>query len=136
MPGTALGYVVEVEPGVRIYHWGDSAIFPGLAMIGQFYEPTVALLGCALPTAIMSQVPGPAEILEGAMSPREAAVAAELLSVKTVIASHYLEASSPDVLDFLSLVGEADSTGSRVALAPEPGQVVVIDGERAWIEAE
>ncbi len=134
VPGTALGFIVEVEPGVRIYHWGDSAIFPGMAMIGELYEPTVAILGCALPTALMSQVPGPAEILAGAMAPRHAAMAAELLSTRTVIASHYLEASDPDVVEFLSAVGEADSTGDRVVLAPEPGQVVVVDGDRAWVE--
>lgn len=136
VPGTALGYVVDVEPGVRIYHWGDSAFFPGIATIGEFYSPTVAILGCALPNALMAQVPGPAEILTGAMAPRDAALAAELLGAQTVIASHYIEASNPDVGECLEAVGELDSTGSRVALAPEPGQVVVIDGERAWIEAE
>lgn len=132
--GAALGFVVEPEPGVRIYHWGDSAIFPGMAMIGQFYRPTVAILGCALPVAMLSQIPGPGEFLSGAMSPREAAVAAEMLSVETVIGSHYIEASNPDVGEFLSAAVEEDSTGLRTVLAPEPGQVVVIDGDHIWIE--
>jgi len=134
--GAALGFVVEPEPGVRIYHWGDSAIFPGMEMIGRFHEPTVAIIGCALPIAMLPQIPGPGEFLTGAMPPREAAVAAEMLSAGTVIASHYIEASNPSVAEFLSALGETDSTGSRVALAPEPGQVIVIEGERAWIEAE
>lgn len=136
VPGVPLGFVVEVEPGVRIYHWGDSAIFPGLGMIGELYRPTVALLGCAQPEALLSQVPGPAEILTGEMSPREAAMAAELLNVPITVATHYLTASNPDVVEFMTAVREHDSTGTRIALAPDPGQVVVIDGDRAWVEEE
>lgn len=136
VPGVPLGFVVEVEPGVRIYHWGDSAIFPGLSMIGDLYAPTVAIIGCAQPRALLSQVPGPAEILTGEMSPHEAALAAELLSAKIVIASHYLETTDPDVVDFLSDVATVDTTGCRVALAPELGQVISVNGDRAWLEDE
>lgn len=63
-------------------------------------------------------------------------MAEELLGAKTVLASHHIEATNPDVGDFLAAVGKLDSTGSRVALAPEPGQEVVIDDHRVWVEDE
>ncbi len=44
--GVPLGFIVETEPGVRIYHYGDTAIFGDLRLIGELYAPTVGLLGC------------------------------------------------------------------------------------------
>ncbi len=45
--GVPLSFIVETEPGVRIYHFGDTTIFPGLQLIGELYRPTVGLLGIA-----------------------------------------------------------------------------------------
>jgi L-ascorbate metabolism protein UlaG (beta-lactamase superfamily) len=126
--GVPLGFVVETEPGVSIYHYGDTAIFGDLRLIGELYRPTVGLLGCAQPRALADATPGPGRIVTGEMSPSEAALAAEMLGVGVAIACHYLETSDPDVVEFLTLVPRYDTTGERRALALEPGQALDVDG--------
>ena len=46
--GNPMAFIVETEPGVRIYHYGDTCIFD-MRLIGELYRPTVGLLGCTLP---------------------------------------------------------------------------------------
>jgi len=125
--GVPLGFIVETEPGVRIYHYGDTAIFGDLRLIGELYAPTVGLLGCSQPRALADATPGPGRLLTGEMSPSEAALAAEMLGVRLAVACHYLETSDPDVAEFLRLVPDHDTTGARVALALQPGQALVVD---------
>lgn len=136
--GVPMGFVVETEPDVRIYHYGDTAIFSDLRLIGQLYQPTIGLLGCSQPQLLLKQVPGPGEFLTGEMSPREAALAAEFLGVKYALASHYLkledEQESRDVQAFLSAVHELDSTGQREAIALHVGETFVVDGATHRIE--
>jgi len=126
--GVPLGFIVETEPGVRIYHYGDTAIFGDLRLIGELYAPTIGLLGCAQPRALADAVPGPGRIVTGEMSPREAALAAELLRVDLAVACHYLDTGDPDVGAFLALVPELDTTGKRLAMALEPGECLVVEG--------
>jgi L-ascorbate metabolism protein UlaG (beta-lactamase superfamily) len=132
--GVPMGFIIETEPDVRIYHYGDTAIFSDLRLIGELYQPTVGLLGCSQPRALADAVPGPGRIVTGEMSPREAALAAEYLGVRLAVACHYLEADTPDVHEFVALARRYDSTGSRVVVAPEPGETVVIDGATYRIE--
>jgi len=132
--GVPMGFVVETEPDVRIYHYGDTAIFGDLRLIGELYNPTVGLLGCSQPRALADGVPGPGRIVTGEMSPREAALAAAYLGVTLAVACHYLEATTPDVAEFMALVREYDTTGTRAVVAPEPGDVVVIDGATHFVE--
>ena len=126
--GVPLGFIVETEPGVCIYHYGDTAIFGDLRLIGELYAPTIGLLGCAQPRALADATPGPGRVVTGEMSPREAALAAEMLGVKLAVACHYLETTDPDVGAFLGLVRDYDTTGKRIGLALEPGQTLVVDG--------
>ena len=57
--GNPLAFIVETEPGVRIYHYGDTCIFD-MRLIGELYRPTVGLLGCTLPQrAARTWSPGP-----------------------------------------------------------------------------
>jgi L-ascorbate metabolism protein UlaG (beta-lactamase superfamily) len=124
--GTPMGFVVSLEENCRIYHFGDTAIFGDLRLIGELYRPTVGLLGCTQPWSLV--VPGPGQVVTGEMSPREAAMAAEFLSVDLAIASHYEDPDHPQVLEFLAEVGKQDTTGHRQPLAMVPGQVIDIDG--------
>jgi len=133
--GVPLGFIVETEPGVRIYHYGDTAIFSDLRLIGELYQPTVGLLGCSQPRALADSVPGPGRIVTGEMSPREAALAAEYLGVTLAVACHYLTAATPDVDEFMALARAYDTTGARAVVAPEPGDVVVIDGATHRVES-
>ena len=42
--GAAVGYVVELENGFKIYHSGDTAVFGDMALINKFYSPDLALV--------------------------------------------------------------------------------------------
>lgn len=72
--GEAVGYVVELENGFRVYHAGDTAVFGDMRIIGELYRPDLALL----PIGDLFT-----------MSPREAAYAIRLLGVRHVIPMHW-----------------------------------------------
>ena len=76
--GNPIAFIVETEPGVRIYHYGDTCIFD-MRLIGELYRPTVGLLGCTLPKELSHRIPGPATFLTGEMDADEAARTAEML---------------------------------------------------------
>jgi len=118
--GNPLAFIVETEPGVRIYHYGDTCVFD-MRLIGELYEPTVGLLGCTVPHELAHRVPGPGRFLSGEMDADEAARVAEMLGVEVAVACHYLEADS-EVERFLELVPSYDTTGRRRALAPRVGE--------------
>jgi L-ascorbate metabolism protein UlaG (beta-lactamase superfamily) len=130
--GVPMGFIVETEPDVRIYHYGDTAIFDGLRLLGQLYRPTVGLLGCTQSQLLLGMVEGAGEVLTGEMTPKEAALAAELLGVRLAVASHYLDLDNPiearDVADFLATVKEFDMSGTREAIALKVGETLVLNG--------
>lgn len=132
LTGTPLAFIVETEPGVSIYHYGDTAIFD-MKLIGELYRPTVGLLGCTQPRELLAAVPGPGEYLTGELTPDEAARVAEMLNLDVAIACHYLT-HNEEVDDFLRLVAEHDTTRTRLAIAPRIGDTVVVEGANAYIE--
>jgi len=122
--GVPLSFIVETEPGVRIYHFGDTTIFPGLRMIGELYAPTVGILGCAQTDGLPD--PGAGALLTGEMNPDEAARAAEWLGVEHVIATHYLH-PGPEVDELARRVPIYDTTGRRAVHALRGGEAVAIE---------
>jgi L-ascorbate metabolism protein UlaG (beta-lactamase superfamily) len=72
--GEAVGYVIEFENGVKIYHAGDTNVFGDMAIIRDLYAPQIAMLPIGD---------------HYTMSPREAAYACNLLKPKTVIPMHF-----------------------------------------------
>ncbi len=42
--GAAVGYVVELENGFKIYHTGDTGVFGDMALVNTFYAPDLALV--------------------------------------------------------------------------------------------
>jgi L-ascorbate metabolism protein UlaG (beta-lactamase superfamily) len=107
-------------------HYGDTTIFGDMRLIAELYRPTIGLLGCAQPVELFAKVPGPGTFLTGEMSPLEAALAAEFLNLKVAVACHYLNPGQPDVLEFLDLVAEKDTTGQRIAIAPGVGAIMTV----------
>lgn len=130
--GMPMGFVVQTEPGVSVYHFGDSAVTKEMELIGVVHRPTVGLLGVTQPWSLVK--PGGGEVITGEMSPSEAALAAEMLGVRYAVATHYDDTDHPDVREFLSAVPQYDSTGQRVPLALRPGQALVIDGDGYRVE--
>ncbi|CAN5679352.1 metal-dependent hydrolase [soil metagenome] len=136
VPGFPLSFIVETEPGVRIYHSGDTAIFGDMRFIGELHRPSVGLLGCSQPWELLAEVyPGAGRVVTGEMDPEEAALAAELLGVRYAVASHYYDPDDDHVRRFLAEVPRRDSTGQRIGLALRPGETLVIDGDEHTIEA-
>ena len=131
--GVPMAFVIEFEPGVRVYHFGDSAITSEMSLIGRLHRPTVGLLGVTQPWSLV--VPGGGTVVSGEMSPGEAALAAELLGVRYAVATHYEDHRHPDVQEFLLEVPKADSTGKRVPLALAAGESLVVDGDSYEVRA-
>lgn len=130
--GNPMAFIVETEPGVRIYHYGDTCIFD-MRLIGELYRPTVGLLGCTLPRELSHLIPGPGTFMTGEMDPDEAARCAEMLGLELAVACHYLTANE-DVDRFVELVPKYDATGTRRVVAPLVGETLVVEPGNHWIE--
>lgn len=72
--GEPVGYVLRLENGFSIYHAGDTAVFSDMKIIGDLYEPNLAML------PIGSHF---------TMDPKEAAYAVKLLHPQYVIPMHF-----------------------------------------------
>jgi L-ascorbate metabolism protein UlaG (beta-lactamase superfamily) len=105
--GEPVGIVLELESGRRVYFAGDTDVFGDMRLIADLHRPDVAFL----------PIGG-----HFTMGPRGAAMAVELLGVKTVIPIHYgtfpILAGTPDQL---RLELAARGLGSVQVLAPDPG---------------
>lgn len=122
--GVPLSFIFEPEPGVRIYHFGDTTIFPGLQMIGELYAPTVGILGCAQTDALPD--PGAGALLTGEMNPDEAALAAQWLGVRHVVATHYIN-PGPEVEELRRRVATRDLGAQRVVHALRGGETLTVE---------
>ncbi len=71
--GGACGYVIGMD-GTRIYHAGDTALFSDMKLIGEIYQPDIAIL----------PIGG-----KFTMGPQEAMMAAQFIGAPTVIPMHY-----------------------------------------------
>ena len=72
--GEPAGFVLEFTNGYKIYHAGDTNVFGDMRIIGEIYQPDVALLPIGD---------------HFTMGPREAAYAAQLLNIPVIIPMHY-----------------------------------------------
>ena len=72
--GEPAGFVLEFANGYKIYHAGDTNVFGDMKIIGEIYQPDLALLPIGD---------------HFTMGPREAAYAAQLLNVPAILPMHY-----------------------------------------------
>ncbi|MEE8198725.1 MAG: metal-dependent hydrolase [Thermoplasmata archaeon] len=102
--GNPAGFVID--SGVRVYHAGDTGVFGDMALIGELYQPELALL----PIGDFYT-----------MGLREATKATELLAVNRVIPMHYntFPAIEQDAQAFRAAVSE--KTRSEVTVL-QPGE--------------
>jgi L-ascorbate metabolism protein UlaG (beta-lactamase superfamily) len=106
--GEPAGFVLRMPGGVTVYHAGDTALFGDMKLIGELYEPQLAML----PIGDLFT-----------MGPREAAYAIRFLKVKHVIPMHYAT--------FPALTGTPDKLREETRDIPDlaihalkPGQVL------------
>jgi len=106
-PGAGcLGFVIEVERGVRVYHAGDTALFGDMCLIAELYQPTIALL----------PIGG-----RYTMDCEQAALAAQLLKPEVVVPMHYNTFENEqraDPAEFARLVAEKAPQARVVILQP------------------
>lgn len=121
--GPALGFVVTLENGVKIYHAGSTALTQDLALYGRVYKPHVALL----PTG-------------SGMPPDEAAIGTELLmtdnpNLHSVFPQHHASFMPPALQGaaFVRAVQAARLRREVTAFDPRPGQMFHVNasGTRA-----
>lgn len=97
--GDPAGWVLDFPGGARVYHAGDTMVFGDMALIGELFRPEIALL----------PIGG-----HFVMDPRQAAHAARLLGVGTVVPMHYgtfpILAGTP-----AQLAAELEGSGVEVA---------------------
>ncbi len=72
--GEPVGFVIELEDGMRVYYSGDTDVFGDMELVRQQYKPDAAIL----------PIGG-----HYTMGPAGAARAAKLLDVRTVVPVHY-----------------------------------------------
>jgi len=73
--GEAVGFIVQLENGFKVYHMGDTGLFGDMRLIGEYYKPDVVLI----------PIGG-----HFVMDPRDAAYATkEMLRPKHAIPVHY-----------------------------------------------
>ncbi len=110
--GCACGFVVGME-GVRVYHAGDTALFSDMKLIGELYQPDVALLPMGG---------------RFTMGPREAMMAANYIGAKTVIPMHY--STWPAILqDPLAFKHAIERTTDLKVVILSPGEAYEVPGK-------
>lgn len=72
--GEPCGFVITLEDGLSLYHAGDTGLFGDMSLIGELYQPEIALLPIGD---------------HYVMGPKEAAKACQLIKAKRVIPMHY-----------------------------------------------
>ncbi len=123
--GPAMGFIVETEPGVRIYHPGDTALTMDMKMWADLYKPTVGLMHVALPE---DSLPHMENYLCGELTEEEALLASQWLGLEHIITSHYISKDTPAVKKFMALAQTAIAEGQLKAKvsAIDPGETLEI----------
>jgi L-ascorbate metabolism protein UlaG (beta-lactamase superfamily) len=126
--GNPMAFVVYADPGVRFYHYGDTALYSDLRLVAELYQPTIGCVGISQPWEITGRVTGPGRMLTGEMSPREGALAAQWLGLETVLPCHYIDPDNDDVRMFNRYLDEAAAHGERVphSIVMTPGEVLTV----------
>ena len=108
--GPPIGFIVYPDPGVRIYHTGDSAISAEIKVIGEVYRPNIALLGLTLPPDKFLNDHGHFGLHMNEMTGDEAALAARWLGVEYALACHYFSPeNNHDVEKFVTILKNSHS---------------------------
>lgn len=123
--GAPMAFVVYADPGVRFYHYGDTAIFSDMKLQAELYQPTIGCVGIANPLEILHRFPMPGQMLTAEMNPREGALAAQWLGLKTVFPCHYINPDCEEVREFHQHLAAAKARGERVpeSIVLKPGDV-------------
>ena len=129
--GVPMGFVIDLSPSVRFFHYGDTALFSDLKLIGQLYRPTIGCVGIANPLEILHRFDMPGEMLTAEMNPLEGALAAQWLGLETVLPCHYINPDCAEVREFEQHLAVARARGETVphSRVLAPGQMITAGEE-------
>jgi len=108
--GPPMGFILEPDPGVKIYHCGDTALFSDLKLLGETCRPNIGLLNVSDPDIGSVDLGSHTSLLTGEMTPYEAALAAQWLGLEYAIPIHFGNMNK-DVETFVELLTRASSSG-------------------------
>jgi len=107
--GLPLSFIIYPEEGTRIYNIGDSALFSDMKLIGELYQPNIALV----------PVGGSPELTGGwaHLPPREASLCVQWIRPQIVIPTHF-EPNSDEGVEFATRVRGLVPSTKVVLLKP------------------
>jgi L-ascorbate metabolism protein UlaG (beta-lactamase superfamily) len=126
--GVPMAFIIHADDGVRFYHYGDTAIFSDLKLQAELYQPTIGCIGIANPIEILNRHPMPGRMLTAEMNPREGALAAQWLQLKTVLPCHFINPNCPEVAEFQEHLSAAKKSGTAVPdpVVMKPGDTITV----------
>jgi len=131
LSGQPLGFILYADPGVRIYHSGDTAIFSDLKLIGELYRPNIGLLcACEIEKGYLEHL-GLKDHYGNEMNGDEGALAAIWLGLEVAVICHYLKAGNQDDLRKFFAILENRCSGEPPQTRPvalQPGEVFEYEG--------
>jgi len=122
MDGFALGFIIYVPDGPRVYNASDTALFSDMKLIGELHKPQVGLMNVTIENCF-DFLP---EFLTGEMTAYEAVLASQWLGLEYAVACHYTDTNNPDIKEFeqlLSIAKDKHGDGSPKPIILEPGEV-------------
>ncbi len=129
LTGVPMGFVIYADPGVRIYHAGDTSLFSDMKLIGELYRPNIGLIHVTVPEMHLGALHGVPKFITGEMTPNEAALASQWLGVEYAIAMHFDKPDNPDVKRFVEIM-EAMRSDDKPYVRPvvlKPGETFVYE---------
>lgn len=126
--GFPMGFIVYAEPGIRIYHSGDTAIYTDLKLVGELYKPNIGLISCCEMERDYLERHGILNHYASEMTGDEGALAAIWLGVEYALCNHYLKAKGhKDVEKFVSILTNRTSDEDPVVkpIVLEAGDVFI-----------
>lgn len=121
LDGFALGFILYLPDGTRVYNASDTALFSDMKLIGALHRPQVGLMNVTIENCF-DFLP---EFLTGEMTPYEAALASRWLELEYAVACHYTDKAGKDVLEFescLEKMREEDGGKAPVPVILRPGE--------------
>jgi len=121
LDGFALGFIIYLPDGTRVYNASDTALFSDMKLIGELHKPQIGLMNVTIENCF-DFLP---EFLTGEMTPYEAALASQWLGLEYAVACHYTSADNPDVREFeqiLNLAKDKFGTNSPIPIILEAGE--------------
>jgi len=115
-----LSFIISPEDGVRIYDVGDTALFSDMKLIGELYQPNIALV----------PIGGAPELTGGwtHLAPREASLAVQWVHPEIVIPTHF-DPNSNEAKSFVERVKYLSPLTKVIVL--NPGKEFVFTPKRA-----